>query len=212
MPSAMDRIEALSLLGRLRPLRGARPAAGAAARRLRAADGRRAAQAALVGARPARAARRRRLAVTLTATAPARWSRRGRRSDDDGHVGVLVWNGTLDQSKAERPDPLRRDGRGRARRAGRRGDVQAGRRAGRRRPLQHRDDLGSATSRRRQDWPDDDSGRRCGRPTGSRSSPRARSFRRRQREQFTSKPSLSMPSFALFSPGRAASSTSRRCG
>ena len=45
------------LLGGLRPLRGARAAAGAAARRLRAAHGRRAAQAPLVGARAARAAR-----------------------------------------------------------------------------------------------------------------------------------------------------------
>ena len=45
------------LLGGLRPLRGARPAAGAAARRVRPAHGRRAAQAALVGAGDARAAR-----------------------------------------------------------------------------------------------------------------------------------------------------------
>ena len=48
------------LLGRLRPVRGARPAAAAAARRVRAADRRRAAQAALVGAVPARAAGSRR--------------------------------------------------------------------------------------------------------------------------------------------------------
>ena len=46
------------LLGRLRPLRGARPPAGAAARRLRPAHHRRAAQAPLVGAVAARAARR----------------------------------------------------------------------------------------------------------------------------------------------------------
>ncbi len=47
------------LLGGLRPLRGAGPAAGAAARRLRAADRGGAAQAALVGAAAPRAARRR---------------------------------------------------------------------------------------------------------------------------------------------------------
>ena len=45
------------LLGGLRPLRGARPPAGPAARRLRAAHGRRAAQAALVGPGPAGAPR-----------------------------------------------------------------------------------------------------------------------------------------------------------
>ena len=65
------------LLGRLRPLRGARPAAGAAARRLRAAHRRRAAQAALVGAGDAGAAR----------VAPARRGLRRRRRRVAGRGG-----------------------------------------------------------------------------------------------------------------------------
>ncbi len=100
MASAMDRIEALSYwvvsdhfeeLGR--PPR-------AAARRLRAAHRRRAAQAPVVGPRPVRAARRR--------AAPGRFDGDGGGSlveamatrDDGGAVSVLAWNMTLDQSKA----------------------------------------------------------------------------------------------------------------
>ena len=104
------------LLGGLRPLRGARPAAGAAARRLRAAHGRRAAQAALVGAGDARAARADRGSpVRVAATAPGRWSRRWPPRDDGrrGRGAGLEPHPRPDQGRRVRR--ARPHGRGRGR-------------------------------------------------------------------------------------------------
>ena len=163
------------LLGRLRPLRGARPAAGPAARRLRAAHRRRAAQAPLVGAGAAGAARRR-------AGSPCRYDGDGGGSlveavaataADDGDVSVLLWNLTLDQTKAagvRRARPRRCAVEVTGLDAG--CDVHADARAGRRGPLQRRVGLGRA-ARGRPGLADRRAvGARCARPTGSRSSSR----------------------------------------
>ena len=133
------------LLGGVRPLRGAGQAAGAAARRLRAAHRRRAAQAALVGARAARAARPDRgRERRCRATAPGRSSRRW--PPPTRTARSRCWPGT---SPSTRPRPpgspelsrrVRLEVRGLD---GRRG-VPAAPRPGRRRPLRHRGGLGPA--------------------------------------------------------------------
>ncbi len=149
MGQAVSQDRVAVLLGGLRPLRGARAPAGAAARRLRHPHRGRAAQAALVGARAARAAardppRRSRstgdgagsLVEALSSRSPS------------GEIGVLVWNLTLDQTKASgfgRPGPTG-DRRDRRPRAG--GVVRRPPRPRRRRPLRHRCGVGPAQGRR----------------------------------------------------------------
>ena len=165
------------LLGRLRPLRGARPAAGAAARRLRAAHRRRAAQAAVVGAGHAGAAR----------VAPARGVLDG---DGGGSLveavaatapttathSVLLWNLTLDQTKAAGSAGPGRDRCAvevRGLTPGATYTLRA--RAGRRGPLERRVGVGAGCARTARTGRPTSSGRRCARPTGSSSSSRSES-------------------------------------
>ena len=88
------------------------PAAAPCARRLRAAQRRRARQAPLLGAGCSRAARRRGGRRTVSpATAPTRWCRPGPGADPrrERRLAVAVWNGTLQQHDwALARDDLRR--------------------------------------------------------------------------------------------------------